>query len=160
MATQRNVGVPLSKRPRQPRNQESRAYLLCAPRIGRATDFAHRSYARRAWRCATEVLASQDFKHARKGAGQAVKCHLSLRRTCNGRPADNPLRRIGSYSCDQEMRALGCVVVAVRVRRTNEMRVRMQEYRCFPLAAVHVLTSGGHHSGALACDSEIFPTWE
>jgi hypothetical protein len=105
----------------------------------------------------TDALASQDFKHVRKGTGQAVERDLSLRRTGSGRPADYPPRRVGSYSCDQEMRAVRCVVVVLRVRRANEMRVRMQEYRCFPLAAVHVLTGGGLHAGALACDSKIFP---
>jgi hypothetical protein len=34
----------------------------------------------------------------------------------------------------------------------------MQEYRCFPLAAVHIFAGGGLHPGALARDLEVFPT--
>src|SRR2546423_15483338 len=90
-------------------------------------------------KASADVLASQDFEYFSKRGRQAVERGLPLNRTCNGRLTYYALRRILSYSGDQEMWALRSVVVAAQVRRGNGVGVCLWEYRWFPLAAMHGL---------------------
>src|SRR5262245_46185471 len=113
MAAQRNVGVPLSKRPRQSRMQETRACLLCAAGMDHASGSRIDRMRGGHDNVPADALASQSVKHVRERAGQAVERGLSLRRARDGGFTDYPSRRVGSYSRDQEMRAPWRVVIVL-----------------------------------------------